>query len=278
MPDSTRESDRIQRAAKTSLAVQRAGGTHRPGPKSIGRGSAGAKRKMWLNRLRNLVIAVVTIWIGAGIAGAMFSGIGFWGLMAVIVATAIAVGLFSSFPKIKVPQRAELTQGNPSQMVARTQLWLEAQRRSLPPAAAGIVDQLGVQLDALGLQLRGLDGAHPAMAEVRELVGEYIPETIENYRKIPAHLRSEEHAGKTADERLTTSLSKLSGEVDRVTRRLAEGALDDLAIKSRYLEYRYGGAEALEDMREGGQALNPADTGVPLPDFAAAPRPTMPER
>lgn len=187
--------------------------------------------------------------------------------MAVIVATCLAIALFSSFPKVKVPQRAELNQGNPQQMVARTELWLEAQRPALPPPAQALVDRLGVQLDALGLQLQGLDGAHPAMGEVRELVGEYIPETIDNYRKIPAHLRSEEHAGKTADARLVESLEKLSAEVDRVTRRLAEGALDDLAIKSRYLEYRYGGAAALEDLSGGGMP----DTGVPLPDFSVTP-------
>lgn len=265
MSDSTRESDRILREAKRSLAVQRDGGTHRPGPRSIGQGSAAAKRKMWLARLRNLVIAVAAIWIGAGIAGAMFSGIGFWGVLAVVIATAVAVGVFSSFPKVKTPKRAELKLGNPQQMVARTELWLEAQRPALPAAAQAIIDQLGVQLDALGLQLASVDADHPAMDEVRELVGEYIPETIDNYRKIPAHMRSEQHAGKTADERLTTSLAKLSAEVDRVTRRLAEGALDDLAIKSRYLEYRYGGAAALEDM------TGMPDTGVPLPDFSVQP-------
>ncbi len=248
MPDISRDSDRILREAKTSLAVQRQGGTHRPA-KSIGKGSADAKRKLWITRLRNLLIAVATIWIGAGIAGAMFSGIGFWGVMAVVVATAIAIGVFSSFPKPKTPKRAELGQGNPQQMVARTELWLEAQRPALPPPAVRIVDQMGVQLDALGLQLQTIDPNHPAAAEVRELVGEYIPETIENYRRIPANLRSEAHIGKSADERLTDSLGKLSGEIDRVTRRLAEGALDDLAVKTRYLEYRYGGAEALEDLR-----------------------------
>lgn len=263
MPDSTRESDRILREAKTSLAVQRDGGTHRPGPRSIGKGSAELKMKSLLTKVRNIAIAIVTIWLGAGIAGAVLDGIGFWGVMAVVLASAVAVGVFSSFPKVKIPARAELSQGSASQMVARTELWLEAQRPALPAPAQAIVDQLGVQLDALGLQLKGLGDNEPAMAEVRELVGEYIPETIENYRKIPVHLRKEEHAGKTADERLTESLSKLSGEVDRVTRRLAEGALDDLAIKSRYLEYRYGGAEALE----GGMP----DTGVPLPDFSAIP-------
>lgn len=275
MPDTTGESGRIMREAKMSLAVQRDGGTHRPGPRSIGKGSAELKMKSLLKRVRNIALAVVAIWIGAGIASAIFGPLLFWGLMATLLATVIAIGLFARFPKVKVPTRAELTLGNPAQMVARTELWLEAQRPALPAPAQGIVDQLGVQLDALGLQLQTIDAAHPAMAEVRELVGEYIPETIDNYRKIPAHLRSEQHAGKTADERLTSSLSKLSGEVDRVTRRLAEGALDDLAIKSRYLEYRYGGAEALEDMR----TLDPGpDTGVPLPDFAAAPQPTKQER
>lgn len=263
MPDSTRQSDQILREAKTSLAVQREGGTHRPAG-SIGQGSAKAKRKLWMTRLRNLAIAIATIWIGAGIAGAMFDGIGFWGVMAVVIASALAVAMFSSFPKIKTPKRADLGQGNPQQMVARTQLWLEAQRAALPPPAITIVDQIGVQLDALGHQLQTVDANHPAAGEVRELVGEYIPETIENYRRIPANMRKEAHIGKSADERLTDSLTKLSGEIDRVTRRLAEGALDDLAIKTRYLEYRYGGDEALAQ-------LGAPDTGVPLPDFSATP-------
>ena len=264
----TRESDRILREAKTSLAVQRDGGTHRPGPRSIGKGSAQLKAKALLKRVRNIALAVVAIWVGAGIFSAVIGPLLFWGFMATLLATAVAVGVFGLFPKVKVPKRAELSQGNPAQMVARTELWLEAQRPALPPPAQVIVDQLGVQLDALGLQLKGLGDNEPAMAEVRELVGEYIPETIDNYRKIPVALRKEEHAGKTADQRLTESLGKLSGEVDRVTRRLAEGALDDLAIKSRYLEYRYGGAEALEDLTAGGTM---PDTGVPLPDLSATP-------
>ncbi|MBU7579663.1 MAG: hypothetical protein KAF27_04225 [Porphyrobacter sp.] len=269
MADTTRDSDRILREARTSLAVQREGGTHRPAPRgqSIGKASADLKLKSLLTKVRNVALAIFAIWLGAGIAGAFIDGIGFWGVMGVVAASAVAIAVFSSFPKVKVPKRAELKQGNPHQMVARTEIWLEAQRPALPPAAQALVDKLGVQLDALGLQLKGLGDNEPAMAEVRELVGEYIPETIDNYRKIPAHLRAEEHAGKTADERLVESLTKLSGEVDRVTRRLAEGALDDLAIKSRYLEYRYGGAEALEDM------TSMPDTGVPLPDFSAIPTP-----
>ncbi|WP_416830781.1 MAG: hypothetical protein ACMUJI_11760 [Erythrobacter sp.] len=262
MTDSTRESDQILRAAKQSLVTQRdEGGTHRPGRGSIGKGSAAAKREVWINRAKYFAGAIVTILVSASVAGIVLDGIGFTGVMMVALAVMAAAFVFTNYPKVKVPKRGELKQGNPQQMVARTELWLESQRSALPAPAAAIVDQLGVQLDALGLQLQTIDAAHPAMGEVRELVGEYIPETIDNYRKIPAHLRKEEHAGKTADERLTESLTKLSSEVDRVTRRLAEGALDDLAVKSRYLDYRYGGDELIADMREEG-------SGVPLPDFA----------
>jgi len=246
MSDTTRQSDAILSAASRSLQVQRDGGTHRPA-RSIGRGSAELKSKALLKRLRNIVLGVLGIFAVTSIAGWILNGIGFWGIMLTFLALIGVVGGFSMFPKVKIPKRAELKKGDAKQMVARTELWLEAQRPALPPPAVKVVEQLGVQLDALGLQLETIDQNNPAVGEVRELVGEYIPETIDNYRKIPAHLRSEQHAGKTADERLTESLGKISGEVDRVTRRLAEGALDDLAIKSRYLDYRFGGAEALED-------------------------------
>lgn len=267
MNDTTRESEQILGAAKRSLVTQQEGGTHRPGiGGSIGKGSAQAKMRHWLKRGAYLVAAIFAMFVATGIIGGIIGGIGTWGVMALGLAIMIAIAVFVLAPKPKPPKRADLKLGSPKQMVARTELWLEAQRPALPAPAVRVVDQLGVQLDALGIQLETIDAAHPAMAEVRELVGEYIPETIDNYRKIPEHLRKEEHAGGTADERLTTSLTKISGEVDRVTRRLAEGALDDLAVKSRYLDYRYGGDELLEDLNGTNQG-----SGVPLPDLSAKP-------
>ena len=141
MPDTTPESDRILREAKRSLVTQRDGGTHRPahkgmgGGQSIGKGSAELKLKSLLKRVRNIAIAVVAVWVGAGVASAIFGPLLFWGLMGAILATVVAVGVFGVFPKVKVPKRAELKLGNPKQMVARTELWLEAQRPALPPAA-----------------------------------------------------------------------------------------------------------------------------------------------
>ncbi|MEO0463928.1 MAG: hypothetical protein AAF127_12410 [Pseudomonadota bacterium] len=250
MTDSTPNSQRIMSEAGQSLKVQREGGTHRP-VKSIGKGSAQERARVWVNRAKYFAGAVLTILVTAGIAGVVLNGIGFTGVMMVALAVMAAAFVFGNYPKVKVPRRTELKGGSPQAMVANTELWLEAQRPALPPPAIKVVDDLGVQLDALGLQLETIDAAHPAMPQVRELVGEYIPETIDNYRKIPEHLRAEQHTGKSADERLTDSLGKLSSEIDRVTRELAEGAMDDLAIKDRYLEYRYGGSDALEDHRPG---------------------------
>lgn len=250
-------------AAAQSLATQRAGGTHRPA-KSIGKGSADVKLKTWIKRGGYFALAVFAILTAASIIGVILSGIGFVGVMAVAMAIMCAAIFFSQFPKVKIPKRHELKQGNPKQMVARVELWLENQRSALPAEAAAIVERLGAQLDALGVQLDTMEESHPAMNEVRELVGDYIPETIDNYRKIPEHLRREEHAGGTADQRLVESLTKISGEVDRVTRRLAEGAMDDLAVKSRYLDYRFGGDDLLEE------ASGMPDTGVPLPDLTPA--------
>jgi hypothetical protein len=122
----------------------------------------------------------------------------------------------------------------------------------LPPPAVTLVDQIGLQLDALGKQLEGVDQTHPATAEVRKLVGEHLPEMVDSYRKIPANMRKEQRAGSTPDQQLVEGLSKISNEIDSVTRQLASGALDDLAIRTRYLDYKYGGADGVGDVKADG--------------------------
>lgn len=237
MNDLTKDSDRIMAAAGSSLQDQRAGGRRIP---SIGKGSAEIKTQHLLAKVKRIVLAIGAIVIAAMIAGLIVDGIGFVGVMLTFLAiVAASVGL-AAFPKIKVPKRAELTKGSAAQLVGRTELWLEAQRPALPPPAVTLVDQIGVQLDALGLQLQTVDQEHPAAREVRKLVGEHLPEMVDSYRKVPANLRAEKRAGATPDEQLAEGLANISKEIDSVTRQLADGALDDLAIKHRFLDYKYG--------------------------------------
>lgn len=246
MSDLTRQSDRLIREARQLRDDNRAGGRHRrAAARSIGRGSAEIKSKHLASKLIQIAVGVIGVLIAAGVVGAIIDGIGFWGVMLSALAIAAVVGVVSR-RKVKVPRRADLNTGDVRQLVGRTELWLEAQRPALPAPAVQIVDGIGVQLDALGLQLEGLDQSHPSAVEVRKLVGETLPGMVDSYRRIPANLRTEKRAGGMApDEQLTESLGKISAEIDSITRQLAQGSLDDLAIKHRYLDYKYGDAEEI---------------------------------
>ena len=239
MPGETRNSDVIIREARQSLALQRAGG-RRLAPQ----GAQRIKRGHFGRKLRNVAFAVVGIWLGLTILGSIISGIGFTGLAMGAAATVAAVWLFGSYPKLKVPSRADIDPASPDvrALVGRTELWLESQRPALPAPAVKLVDQIGLQLDALGEQLVGLDQASPQAVEVRKLVGQHLPEMIDGYQKIPEQLRHEERAGTTPAKQFVDGLQTISGEINSVTRQLAAGALDNLAIKTRYLEYKYGDA------------------------------------
>lgn len=242
MNDLTGQSDRILQEGRALVRDNREGGRHRRAA-SIGRGSARLKARHLARKAMRVAIAAVAILVGAGIVGAIIGGIGFGGVMITALAILAAIVVFGMFPRMKVPRRADLNKGDVRQLVGRTELWLEAQRPALPAPAVTLVDRIGTQLDALGLQLEGVDQAHPSAQEVRRLVGEHLPEMVDAYRRIPAHLRREERAGSTPDAQLVESLGRISTEIDSVTRQLADGALDDLAIRTRYLDYRYGESE-----------------------------------
>lgn len=243
--DLTRQSDRLLAEGRALVRDNRHGGRHRLSAPSIGRASRKVKLQNWLKRAGYFGLAVLAIFMAASVAGLVLDGIGFTGLMVAFFAVVAAGFIFANYPRVRIPDRADLSRTRDArQLIARTELWLESQRPALPPPAVRLVDDLGMQLDALGKQLAHVDPAHPAAQETRKLVGEYLPETIDAYRRIPDHLRGEERAGSTPNAQLVDSLSKISKEIDHVTRQLAEGSLDELAIRNRYLDYRYGGDDA----------------------------------
>ncbi|MFM5908654.1 MAG: hypothetical protein ACKOPO_13885 [Novosphingobium sp.] len=237
MTSPANDSDAILRSARQSLAHQRAGG-RRGG--SIGRQSAALKRQHLMRKLGRIGLAVLAVWFAAIVTGLVIDGIGWTGIILTIIASFVAFGVFARYPEMKVPALGDLNKGDVKALVGRTELWLEAQRPALPAPAVQLVDTIGQQLDALGKQLQEVDQTHPAAIQVRKLVGEHLPGVVQDYRRIPGHLRQEERAGSTPDRQLAESLGLISNEIDSVTRQLASGAIDDLAIKTRYLDYKYG--------------------------------------
>lgn len=245
--DLTSHTDRLIEEGRALVRDNQAGGRHRRA-RAIGRGSAELRQRNLMTRIKLIGGSLLAIVLAAMVAGIVIDGIGFTGIMIAFLGIVATTFLFSNFPRVKIPRRSDLNTGDVRHMVARTELWLEHQRPALPPPAVTLVDQIGVQLDALGVQLEHIDPLHPAAVETRKLVGETLPGMIDAYRKVPASLRTEKRAGATPDAQLTESLGKISHEIDRVTRQLADGALDDLAIRTRYLDYRYGAAGEPESL------------------------------
>ncbi len=235
MTDIARDSSRIMTEARASLVRQQAGGR-----RSIGQRSAEIKRRHYGRKVARMAMAIAVILFGALVAGLVIDGIGFTGLVVTFLAIVGALAFFGTFPRMKVPTLPSLNTGDVRTMVGRTELWLEAQRPALPAPAVSLVDQIGVQLDGLGVQLEGIDPAEPAVGEVRRLVGEHLPGMVESWRRIPSHLRREERGGLNADQQLSDGLGKISKEIDEITRQLAAGDLDALAVRGRYLDYKYG--------------------------------------
>jgi hypothetical protein len=164
-----------------------------------------------------------------------------------LLALAGVAGFLAVYPRLRIPQLGTLNRGDVRATVGRTQLWLEAQRPALPPPASRLLDGIGLRLDALGTQLAGIDPTEPAVGDVRRLIGEHLPGMVASYTRIPAHLRGEQRSGKTADQQLTEGLSRITDEIDALSRKLAEGDIDALATEARYLDYRYGNALEVED-------------------------------
>ena len=247
MSSPANQSDQIIGAAGRVLVDQRAGGRRR----SIGHGAAAIRAGHLWRKVRNIAVAGVAVWLGLGIIGSIIGGIGFIGLVLGVTVSAAALFLLGKYPRFKMPTRADLdpTGTDARALVGRTELWLETQRRALPPPAVQLVDQISVQLDGLAAQLVDVDQDHPKAAEVRKLVGEHLPNVIDGYRKIPENLRYEDRAGTNPNAQFIGGLRTISDEIDSITRQLAMGAIDNLAITTRYLDYKYG--EALD---EGGKA------------------------
>ena len=239
MAGESHSSDQIIGAARQSLVRNRDFGGRR---NSIGRRSAALKREHATRQFKRAMMTVAGILFGAMVLGVVIDGIGATGVIVTFMAMLATMAFFIAVPKLKAPARASLSTGDVRTLVGRTELWLESQRPALPAPAVQLVDHIGLQLDALGAQLDGLDPNAPAARDVRQLVGETLPGLVSTYTSIPRHLRSEDRAGGSPDQQLSESLGKISGEIDSVTRQLAAGAIDNLAITTRYLDYKYGDA------------------------------------
>lgn len=193
-----------------------------------------------LSRLGRIALADAAIVVGAIVLGLMLpTGIGFMGAMAMVALLVITTLALAIFPLVPAPQAEALARVPIKALPIQTERWLESQRPALPAPARSLVDSIGVKLELLSPQLATLDDQAPAAAEIRKLVGEQLPELIKGYARVPQPLRTVERHGLTPDQQLAQGLQLIDDEIAEMSEQLAQGDLDSLATRGRYLQIRY---------------------------------------
>ncbi len=196
-----------------------------------------AKRKATAIGIANMVIVVAAIAIGLAMPIGLFGALGVMLLMLIAtIAIAMVPGHTPRAPAAETLRTVDL-----KALPAQTERWLAAQRPALPAPARTLVDQIGVRLDTLGPQLAALEAGAPVGEEVRKLVAEQLPEFVRGYQRVPANLRTAPRNGRTPDAQLVDGLSLIDRQLGAMSANLAQGDLDALATRGRYLEIKYQG-------------------------------------
>lgn len=177
-----------------------------------------------------LIAALVVGWIvPLGIGGAML-------VMGALIAATLLLAFFPLTPEVR-PET--LVQVPLKQLSLKTEQWLETQRPALPAPAQTLVDGIGVRLEGLAPQLQTLNEQEPAAAEVRKLVGEQLPELLKSYARVPEALRGVDRNGQTPNQQLSDGLKVIDDQIAGMSAQLAEGDLNLLATRGRFLEIKY---------------------------------------
>lgn len=192
-------------------------------------------------RLTNIAIADAAILLIAFIIG-LIMPLGIIGAMLVmmlLVATTVTLAVWPGQGRAPPPEKLRTV--DLKALPAQTERWLGAQRPALPAPARTLVDRIGQRLDALSPQLGQVGGDSETGLELRRLIGEQLPAFVNDYQKVPTTLRTVERNGKTPDTELVDGLKLIEQEIGEMTQRLAQGDIDSLQTRGRFLEMKYRG-------------------------------------
>lgn len=196
-----------------------------------------ARRLTWIAGAIVAILVAAAVWgmiVPLGIMGAL-------AVMALLVGTVVLLSVWPAEGRAPPPERLRTV--DLRALPAQTERWLGAQRQGLPKPAQVLVDRIGERLDTLSPQLARVEPETEAAHEVRRLIGEQLPAFVTDYAKVPEPLRKVERNGRSPDAELTAGLQLIEREIAEMTERLAQGDLDSLQTRGRFLEMKYRDGE-----------------------------------
>ncbi|MHA6723246.1 hypothetical protein [Sphingomonas sp. RS2018] len=207
-----------------------------------GRGASTRSRKRReaevMRRLGRIAVVDVAILIVAVVVG-FFIPLGMFGALAVMALLIAATVILAAAPVDRAVEAETLPSVPLRALPLQTEAWLDRQRPALPAPAQSLVDAIGVRLETLAPQLTALDDGAPTAIEVRKLVGEQLPELVKGYARVPEPLRRVPRNGRTPDDQLVDGLRVIEAEIGDMTAALAQGDIDLLATRERFLQIKY---------------------------------------
>lgn len=222
--------------AKAEQALARHGGTPR-----LAQRAAKRKRAAIRGKIGRMALLAGAIAIGLPAWGLIVGPVGTTGLMLAVLAFVIGAVAIAAWPSRDLGVGEVVPTTELALLPLRTEEWLARQRPALPAPAARLVDGIGIRLETLAPQLQRLDEREPAAAAVKRLIADELPELINGYARVPAHLRREGLNGMSPDKQLLDGLAVVDSELARMSEQIASGDLNQLATQKRYLEIKYQG-------------------------------------
>ena len=197
-----------------------------------------------MRKLKYAFWTVIAVLVASIVAGFVMP-LGTTGVMVALGIMIAALLLIAALPTEPRVRTAALAATPLPALPLQTEIWLDNQRKALPPPALTLADSIGVKLETLAPQLERLTDQEPAAQEIRKLLSDHLPELVTGYESIPAPLRREERNGRIPERQLVEGLTVIDTELARISETLASGDIDKLAVQNRFLELKYQEAKEL---------------------------------
>ena len=209
-----------------------------------GREQARRERAARAHRQRRLALRLAMASAGALLIWAVLAAIGAPGvaLAVAMAALIVAATLIVVRADPRAPGREALVQAALPDLVEEADIWLAGYQRGLPPPARQLATDIRQRLDGLRPLVGRLDPRSPAAGAIYKLIAVELPDLIDGWRDVPsAARRTMLPDGRTPDDHLVNGLHLIDAELTRLRGAAGDGALDAIAVQSRYLELKYGG-------------------------------------
>ena len=193
-------------------------------------------------KLGRVGIAAATVMFGLLLYGLIIAPLGIDGLFTGIGLAIVAMVLVLVMSRERAIAPATIAAAPPALLPAKTDAWLDRQRKQLPSAAAPVLDAISTRLAQLQPQLALVDARAPMALDLSRLLGQHLPGLVESYAKLPEPERRRKlpGGGLPMEARLIEGLKLVEAELGDATETLAAADRDAFLTQGRFLETRYG--------------------------------------